>query len=190
MKLLPALLFAATFAGNGWSQGPRFGEPNPYGASFYMTINGNAQRLFHADRLDRDRSSNFIQIENFALETSPIQGNSPFRFGRGMSALPNDRPVVVTKLWGPASDQLLRAFMTAEPLSEVQFGEGRPWEGGPGSPILRLTNAAVRSMRWFVLDGRFVEQVEFAFTTAVFNPPLRSQLQQRPGLLIPPFIRR
>lgn len=75
------------------------------------------------------------------------------------------QPIVFTKEWGAASPQLFQAAATNESLKSVVFEFYPAAPGGASEPFytIRLTNAAVSSIRQHTLDGRYVEEISLTF---------------------------
>lgn len=77
-------------------------------------------------------------------------------------------PVVLTKLVGPSSGQILNAVSAGEKLKTVWLQFQQPTPGGPrGSTefffTITLTNADIESVRTYTKDGRTLEDLTLRF---------------------------
>ncbi len=75
------------------------------------------------------------------------------------------QPIVFTKEWGAASPQLFQAAATNESLKTVVFEFYPAAPGGAADAFynIKLTNAAISSIRQRTVDGRFLEEVSLSF---------------------------
>jgi len=94
---------------------------------FYVKVKGSKQGAFKGESPMVDRTD-WINGVRFRFK-----GEIPLDPQRGLSSgLPRHDPIVVTKLWGASSPQILQAFWDAEVLDEViiEFveadGQGNP----------------------------------------------------------------
>ncbi|MBK7397227.1 MAG: type VI secretion system tube protein Hcp [Myxococcales bacterium] len=97
---------------------------------FYVKVKGSKQGAFKGESPMVDRTD-WINGVRFRFK-----GEIPLDPQRGLSSgLPRHDPIVVTKLWGASSPQILQAFWDAEVLDEViiEFveadGQGQPRDG-------------------------------------------------------------
>jgi type VI secretion system secreted protein Hcp len=137
---------------------------------FYVTIDGQKQGKFGAEKSAGARGKNKIQGIKFLLETvSPRDASTGQASGKRMH-----KPIVFTKEWDTASPKLFQALVTNEVLKSVLFEFIKTNKNGAEFVHFKitLTNASIASIKSYVdltdttgdpYDAHELEDVELVF---------------------------